>query len=76
MTLEMVLSQQVLNLNHRIETLEYLLGLKLPIDVKLGGGTNKAGTSVRTLALRIKAFNAAQEHIKSLDIDVVKDGLQ
>jgi hypothetical protein len=72
MTLEMVLSQQVVDLKHRIETLDYLLNLKLPVDVIFNGGTNKAGTTVGTLALRIQAFNEAQEHIKNLDVDAVR----
>ena len=33
MTLEMVLSQQIIDLNHRVSTLEYLLDLKLPISI-------------------------------------------
>ena len=75
MTLGMLMSKQVADLKHRIETLEYLLDLKLPVNVQIGGGTNRAGTSVRTLALRIQAFNEAQEHIKSLDVADVKQQL-
>jgi hypothetical protein len=61
MTLEMALSKQVLDLSQRVATLEYLLDLKLPVDVQFKSGTNRAGTSVRTLALRIQAINNAAE---------------
>jgi hypothetical protein len=45
-----------------LKDLEFLLDLKLPVDVKIGGGTNKAGTTIRTLAYRIRAFNDAENY--------------
>lgn len=52
-----------------------LLELKLPDDVKISGGTNKTGTSVRTLAFRIRAFDEAKGHVKSLDVAAVRRAL-
>lgn len=72
MALEMVLSQQVLNLKRRVEMLEYLLDLKLPVDVTFNRGKNKAGTSVRTLALRIQAFNEARKFLDAVGVEDVK----
>jgi hypothetical protein len=50
-----------------LKDLEYLLDLKLPVDVKFGGGTNKAGTTIRTLAYRIMAFNEVRNYAASID---------
>ena len=60
------------NAGAKIAQLEMLLDLKLPVDVTINSGTNKAGTTVRTLALRIQAFNEAQERIKNLDVEAVR----
>ena len=76
MTLEMVLCKQVVGLNkdkhellQTLKDLEYLLDLKLPVDVKIGGETNKAGTTIRTLAYQIRAFNG---YIDPNDIEELK----
>ena len=53
-----------------------LLNQKLPVDVQIGSGTNKAGTTVRTLALRIKAVNDAKAHVELLDACKVAEELK
>lgn len=45
------------DLMEQINLLNDLLNQTLPVDVKIGNGTNKAGTTIRTLAYRIRAFN-------------------
>ncbi len=46
-------------LMEKIMELQDLLNQTLPVDVTIGSGTNKAGTTIRTLALRIRAINEA-----------------
>lgn len=65
-------STVLFNAGQEIATMNMLLDEKLPVDVTFNGGTNKAGTTLRTLAFRIRAFNEAQEHIKSLDVEDVR----
>jgi hypothetical protein len=49
------------DLVEQIQLLNDLLNQTLPVDVKIGSGTNKAGTTIRTLALRIKAINEVRD---------------
>lgn len=51
---------------------EELLDLKLPVDVSFNSGTNKAGTTLRALAFRIKAVNDAQDFIDVVGIECAK----
>jgi len=43
------------------ETEEDFLNRKLPCDIKIGGGVNKAGTSIKTLLLRVNSIIGSQD---------------
>lgn len=69
-------SKVLFNAGQEIAIMNMLLDEKLPVDVTFNGGTNKAGTTLRTLAFRIRAFNEVQEYVKSLDVEDVKRKLE
>jgi len=43
------------------ETEDEFLSRKLPCDIKIGGGVNKAGTSIKTLLLRVNSIIGSQD---------------
>jgi len=49
------------------ETEEDFLNRKLPCDIKIGGGVNRAGTSIKTLLLRLNNVIASQDIVADKD---------
>lgn len=61
-------------LQRKIDELNELLDLELPIDVVFRNGTNRKGTKLRSLAYRIRAIESVRHiNIDTISSNIIKD---